>query len=197
MNEWDGARFVYLLLCLMFVASGLFARRLPVGPTLKMMAMWIGIFAGIYVLFLFRGEGQAIWNRITADISGSGGESAGSAMRIRQRDDGHYYVKAKINGTEAELMVDSGATFTTINRRTAEAAGIEPDSGPDVLVMTANGLTKQKSGKAAEFRVGTIVQRGARLHIDINKDDVQVLGMSFLSNLKSWRIEGDTLTFEP
>jgi aspartyl protease family protein len=197
MNEWDNARFVYLLLCLMFVASGLFARRLPVGPTLKMMAAWMGIFAGLYVLFLFRGEGQAIWNRITADISGSRGESSGSAMRIKQRDDGHYYVKARINGADAELMVDSGATFTTINLRTAEAAGIEPDAGPDVLVMTANGLTKQKTGKATELRVGTIVRNGARLHIDINNGDTEVLGMNFLSSLKSWRIEGDILTLQP
>jgi aspartyl protease family protein len=197
MSEWSGAQFAYLLICLVLVASGLFARCLPIGSTLKMMAAWIGIFAALYVLFLFRGEGQAIWKRITADISGSSGESSGTAMRIKQRDDGHYYVKAKINGIETEMLVDSGATVTTISTRTAQAAGIELDSGPDVLVMTANGMTKQKTGKARELRVGTISQRGARLHIDINDGDTEVLGMSFLSQLKSWRIEGETLTLEP
>lgn len=197
MTEWNGANLVYLVLCLTLVGSALLARRLPVGQTVRMLLIWAGIFAGLYVLFLFRGEGQAIWNRITADISGSGGEAVGSTMRIQQRGDGHFYVAATINGVESEMLVDSGATVTTISARTAEAAGISPDAGPDILVMTANGLTKQKTGAASELRVGTIVQRGARLHIDINGGDTEVLGMNFLSKLKSWRIEGTTLTLEP
>jgi len=197
MSEWDGANLAYLALCLVLVGSALFARRLPVGETVRMLLIWTGIFAGLYVLFLFRGEGQAIWHRITADISGSRGEASGSTMRIPQRDDGHFYVTAKINGVESEMLVDSGATVTTISSKTAAAAGISPDAGPDVLVMTANGLTKQKTGLASELRVGTIVQRGARLHIDINDGDTEVLGMNFLSKLKSWRIEGQTLTLEP
>jgi aspartyl protease family protein len=197
MSDGDGARAVYLGLCLLLVASALFSRRLPIGATLRMLLAWAGIFAGLYVLFLFRGEGQAIWNRITADIAGSRGEAAGSTMRIKQRDDGHFYVMARINDIETEMLVDSGATVTTVSMRTAEAAGIIPDAGPDILVMTANGLTKQKTGEASSLRVGTIVQRGARVHIDINGGDTEVLGMSFLSKLKSWKIEGQTLTLEP
>jgi len=197
MTEWNSANLVYLVLCLTLVGSALFARQLPVGQTVRMLLMWSGIFAGLYVLFLFRGEGQAIWNRITADISGSRGEASGKTMRIQQRNDGHFYVTATINGVESEMLVDSGATVTTISTETAEAAGISPDAGPDILVITANGLTKQKTGLANELRVGTIVQRGARLHIDINDGDTEVLGMNFLSKLKSWRIEGQTLTLEP
>jgi aspartyl protease family protein len=194
MSEWDGARAVYLILLLMLVASALFARRLPIGPLLRMGAAWVGIFAALYVLFLFRGEGQAVWKRMTADLAGSRGESIGATMRIPQRTDGHYYVRASINGIETEMLVDSGATVTTISSKTAQAAGIEPDVGPDILVMTANGLTKQKTGRATELRVGTIKQNGARVHIDINGGDTEVLGMSFLSELESWKIERGTLT---
>jgi aspartyl protease family protein len=197
MNEWDGARFIYLALLISLVAGSLLARRLPIGSALKMIAAWTAIFAALYVLFLFRGEGQAVWNRIVADMTGSRGESIGSAMRIRQRDDGHYYVMAKINGFETEMLVDSGATVTTISSKTAQAAGIEPDSGPDVLVMTANGLTKQKTGRARELRVGTISQPGARVHIDINNGETEVLGMNFLSQLRSWKIENGSLTLQP
>ncbi len=197
MSEWDTAQGIYLVLLLMLVASGLFARRLPVGPTLRMIAAWVGIFAGLYVLFLFRGEGQAIWNRVTADIAGSRGEQAGSALRIRQRDDGHYYVIAKLNGVETEFLIDSGASVTTISAETAEAAGIVPDSGPDVLVMTANGLTKSKTGRVTELKIGTIVRRNARVHIATNGSAGALLGMSFLQTLESWKIEGGTLTLQP
>ena len=197
MTEADGARFVYLLLCLVLVGSAVFARRLQISSTFKMLAIWAGIFAGVYVLFLFRGEGQAVWNRIMADVAGSRGESVGGTLRIRQRDDGHYYVRATIDGVEAELLVDSGATFTTISAKTAAEAGITPDFGPDVPVTTANGTTLVKTGTIGELRVGPIVRRNARVHISTNGEDIEVLGMSFLSTLAGWKVEDDSLTLQP
>ena len=54
MNSGDTSSLVYALIVLAMVASGLFARKLPIGQTLKFAGVWIGIFAAGFVLFSFR-----------------------------------------------------------------------------------------------------------------------------------------------
>jgi aspartyl protease family protein len=51
MTDSDTSSLVYSLIVLMLVASGLFARKLPLGQTMKYVLIWIGIFAAGFVLF--------------------------------------------------------------------------------------------------------------------------------------------------
>ncbi len=59
------------VMMLVLVGSSLAARQLNVGQTFRMALAWLAIFSVVFVLFLFREEGQVIWNRATADIAGS------------------------------------------------------------------------------------------------------------------------------
>ncbi len=197
MNDQTGPNFLYLVLCLILVGSSLLARRLPIAASLKMAAAWVGIFGALYVLFLFRGEGQEIWRRITADISGDRGTVAGQTVRIPKASDGHFYVTGSLNGRDVRFMIDSGATVTAISTATATSAGIVSDGGPPVLVQTANGITRAQPAIAERLKIGSIERRGERVEISGFDDDMNLLGMSFLSKLHSWRVEGETLVLEP
>jgi aspartyl protease family protein len=183
-------RTVYLVLLLMLVGSSLVARRLPVGQMAKMALAWIAIFGAAFVLIAFRHDFVELGQRLRAEATGTPIES-GSELRIPVSEDGHFWVRARINGTNVNFLVDSGASITTVSQATAERAGIETGVRVD-MVQTANGQVLMRRGNAEEFQVGPISRPG--LSVSVNPGDrTNVLGMNFLSSLRSWRVEGNYL----
>ena len=185
------------VMCLILAASSLAARRLPTGKTLKMALAWVAIFGGAYVLTLFRGEGVEIWSRIKTDVSGGQSPSSGTTVRITARDDGHFYASGRVNGHPITFLIDSGATTTAMSTTVANASGVTDDGMPPIPLSTANGMTFAKTARIERLEIGSIVQVNARTTISDSLGDTNLLGMSFLNQLKSWRVEGDTLILQP
>jgi aspartyl protease family protein len=194
----DGISFVWGIGALVLVISSLVAQKMPIGKAIKMALMWVAIFGGFFVLFLFKDEGREVWRRATAEISGDAGQVEGTTLRLKREEEGHYWVRALVNGTPMRFMIDSGATTTTISQASAQAAGLTPAAGFPVLVDTANGTVELQRAEIETLAVGNIVQRNAKVLIGSEGlGDTNLLGMSFLSMLKSWRVEGTTLILEP
>lgn len=178
---------LYLALFLMLIVSSLAARRLPLGQTMKMAAAWVAIFAAAFVLFAIRGEFSALWERLRSEAFG-GQVIHGQQIRIPMADDGHFWVTATINGRQARFLVDSGASVTTVTADLARAAGLETGLRREA-VSTANGTVVMKKSRAESLVVGPIER--ADFGLDVNEnDDVNVLGMNFLSSLSRWSVEG-------
>lgn len=192
------ARLIATGLMIALVASSLFGRQLKLGDTLRMALIWVTLFAVVFVLFLFRDEARAVWSRATAEFGGGATTTiSGSVTRIAMSDDGHFHVMAKVNGVPVEFLVDSGATTTGLNEDAARRANVQPDSRIDIPVNTANGTVMVSTARIALLEVGSIRQNDARTIIGTSFGDTNVLGMSFLSQLKSWKVERRTLTLEP
>lgn len=192
------AQWIWGIGALMLVGSSLFARQMPVSQWLKMLLAWVAIFGVAFVLFLFRDEGRVVWQRATAEITGRSGETVGTTLRIRQADDGHFWVRASVNGRPTDFMIDSGATMTTLTQATAAAAGVTASGGFPVLVETANGTVETQRARIEKLTIGPITQNDAAVLIGADTmGDTSLLGMSFLSTLKSWRVERRTLILEP
>jgi aspartyl protease family protein len=196
MSGDDNVRLIAGLLMLVLVASSLFGRQLKLGQTLRMALGWAAIFAVVYVLFLYRDEGRAIWNRITTDVSGTSGRVDGATLRVPMREDGHFWVRGRVNGREVEFLVDSGATTTALSEDFARAANVPLDGGRKT-VNTANGDVEVTRARIARLEVGPITVENERAVVGASFGDTNVLGMSFLSSLKRWRVEGKTLILEP
>jgi aspartyl protease family protein len=113
----------------------------------------------------------------------------GTETRIPMAIDGHVWVDAKVNGKDVKFLVDSGATMTTIDGKTAREAGVQVSARADQYVRTGNGIIRVSSGRAEELSVGGIVRRGVGLQVADN-DDLNVLGMNYLSSLSRWGVEG-------
>ncbi|MEP6786023.1 MAG: TIGR02281 family clan AA aspartic protease [Sphingomonadales bacterium] len=197
MNGDDVSRMIAGGMMLMLVGSSLFARRLNFGQTLRMAIGWLAIFAVVFVLFLFREEGKAVWNRATTDIAGSRGTVSGSTLRVPMRDDGHFWIRATVNGREADFLVDSGATTTALSLDLAQSADVEIDEAFPVTLNTANGSIQAQTARITQLDVGPISQTNARAVVSAAFGETNVLGMSFLSSLKSWKVEGRTLLLQP
>jgi aspartyl protease family protein len=125
-------------------------------------------------------------------------EVVGREVRIRMAADGHFWARAKLNGVERRMLIDSGATMTTMSPRTAAAAGVEASAGlAPILLRTANGVTKAETGTLDEMRLGPITARDLKIVVAPGLGDVDVIGMNFLTKLQSWRVEGRTLVLVP
>ena len=193
----DVARLVATGLLLVLVGSSLIARRLDAGQTIKMALAWSAIFAAAFVLFLFRDEGRAIWDRARADIAGSRGTVNGETLRLPMRDDSHFWVTGTVNGRTFEFLIDSGATMTALGRDLAVAADVEIDDNFPISIDTANGAVTASRARVRDLTIGSIRQENAAVVVSKAFGEPNVLGMNFLSKLKSWRVEGRTLILEP
>ena len=183
---------VYLLMAAMLVLGALMTRREPAARLLTMALAWIAIFGAGFILFTFRDNLGWVAQRLKAEAVGTP-VSEGSEMRIPMAIDGHFWVDAKLNGHDVKFLVDSGATTTTVGRQTALRAGIEVSQRRDRYVRTGNGIVRLASGRADELTIGSIARRDVALEVADN-DDLNVLGMNYLSSLRRWGVEGRWLS---
>src|SRR3954452_4591445 len=177
-----------LLMAAMLVLGALMTRREPAAKMLTMALAWVAIFAAGFVLFTFRDNFGWVAQRLKAEAVGTPVEQ-GEQTRIPMAIDGHFWVNARLNGRDVKFLVDSGATMTTIDRDTALAAKVEISPRRDQFVRTGNGIIRVSSGRAAELQVGGIRRTDVGLQVADN-DDLNVLGMNFLSSLTRWGVEG-------
>jgi aspartyl protease family protein len=179
---------VYILMAMMLVLGSLMTRREPAARLLTMALAWIVIFAAGFVLFTFRDNFGWVAQRLKAEAVGTPVEQ-GRETRIPMAIDGHFWVVGRLNGERVRFLVDSGATMTTVDRDTALKAGVAVSPERDQFVRTGNGIIRVSSGRAARLRIGGIERQDVGLQIADN-DDLNVLGMNFLSSLSRWGVEG-------
>ncbi|TYC86817.1 TIGR02281 family clan AA aspartic protease [Novosphingobium sp. BW1] len=122
----------------------------------------------------------------------------GSETRVAMAPDGHFWIRASINGVERDFLVDTGATLTALAPVTAQAARIEHSPVPRRIAMrTANGTVPAELVTVDELRFGNIVARDLDAVVAPGLGEQNVIGMNLLSRLASWRVEGRTLILVP
>jgi aspartyl protease family protein len=179
---------LYLLMAAMLLLGTLMTRREPAAKMITMALAWVAIFGAGFVLFAFRDNIGWVAQRLKAEAVGTPVEQ-GRETRIPMAIDGHFWVDAKLNGRDVKFLVDSGATTTTIDRQTARDAGVQVSERRDQYVRTGNGIVRVASGRADELTVGGITRHDVGLEVADN-DDLNVLGMNYLSSLSRWGVEG-------
>jgi len=193
----DGPSLIWGVVCILLLASSLAARRLPLTYIAKAALAWIAIFAALFAIFSFRFEFISIWERVKADISGTAGQSiSGEAIELRRQDDGHYWITVDINGKPVRFMVDSGATMTAINATTAKEAGVEANGYP-IILSTANGRVAAKRATVLSLVVGPHKIENHPVVVSESFGDVNLLGMNFLNDMQSWRVEANKMFLIP
>ncbi|MEM1364125.1 MAG: TIGR02281 family clan AA aspartic protease [Pseudomonadota bacterium] len=130
----------------------------------------------------------------------SAGTNPGGGKRamITAGRDGHFRPKAKLNRVTIPVMVDTGASTIALNKSTARRVGIR-GSGLryNVRVSTANGEVMAARAILDSVSVGRITVRNVEaLVLDDNALDTVLLGNSFLSRLKSYRVSDGKLILQ-
>lgn len=179
-----------LLLILLF--------RIPFIGRLLRFAFTLAILAFCIFLLIQQAPYQPVLAGFADRLGLDSQEVSGGEVRIRMAPDGHFWARARLNGVERRLLIDSGATITAISAETAAAAGIDGDAGlVPVVLKTANGLARARTGTIERLQVGNITASDLKIVIAPGLGNSGVLGMNFLSRLQSWRVEGRTLILVP
>jgi aspartyl protease family protein len=186
---------VYILMAVMLVLGSLMSRREPIAKLLTMALAWVAIFAAGFILFTFRDNFSWVAQRLKAEAIGTP-VIQGRETRIPMAIDGHFWVEGRVNGVPVKFLVDSGATVTTIDRDTAAKAGVLVSPRADQFVRTGNGIIRVATGRARDLEVGGIERHDVGLQV-ADHDDLNVLGMNFLSSLSRWGVEGRWLVLVP
>ena len=123
---------------------------------------------------------------------------AGGETRIPLSPDGHYWVRASVNGVPGNFMIDTGATLTAISAPLAQKAGLEARRGGiPIMLGTANGTIQADIATIDTLELGNIRATGTHAAVAESFGDFNVIGMNVLSRLASWRVEQGTLILVP
>jgi aspartyl protease family protein len=185
---------LYVLMAIMLIAGSLIGRRGGFGAALTMAVAWLMIFGAGFVVFTFRDDLGYVAQRLKSEATGAP-VSVGQQVRIPMAIDGHFWVEARVNGVPVRFLIDSGATMTTVGLTTAAQTGLRIDPDREQLVRTGNGLIKVALGRADTIDVEGVSRERLTVYV-ANNDDINVLGMNWLSSLKRWGVEGRWLILE-
>jgi len=174
------------------------AQRIPIVRTLVNLAMTLVLVGLLFVAIGQRSQFDPYLGKIAKLLRIEDQQVVGGEVRIRMAADGHFWARARIDGVERRLLIDSGATITALSTKTADAAGIDAKSGVmPIVLQTANGSIPAQSGRIRELKLGAIVARDLQVVVSPAFGDTNVLGMNFLSRLASWRVEENVLILVP
>jgi aspartyl protease family protein len=202
----DSTTFGYvavLLALLVYISGGMFARyggRASV--MLRDAVTWLALGLGLVTLYAYKDDLMPIAARVVGELLPGSAMSVEESsngvteVRLRRRLDGHFTANVEVNGKTMSMIVDTGASTIVLRPEDAAKAGIDVSRLTyKVPVLTANGRTvaarvyvdKVAIGPLDRQRVEALVaQRGAMTQ--------SLLGMSFLSRLRSYEFSGDFLT---
>jgi aspartyl protease family protein len=124
-----------------------------------------------------------------------GGTNATQAS-IRADRAGHFWTKASINGTDATVLIDTGATLVAIPAAEAARMAIQYGPGQRVTIRTAGGAREGYRVTLASIRIGDITLYnvdGVVMAGGAEGLEAVVIGMSFLNGVEMYRA-GDVLT---
>lgn len=122
---------------------------------------------------------------------------AGQAQTERNRD-GHFYMQTGLNNASVRMMVDTGATTVLLRWEDAVSAGLNPETMSfSVPSSTPNGRAYIARARIRSLTVGGISRADVPVFISkAGASSISLLGQSFLAQLATLRISGDTLLLQ-
>lgn len=180
------------------VSGSILRRTFPAAGALLRTGSTFGL-AGILVLVVLQiSHFDPRFEMAIPEMGAPEQRVEGGETRVALAPDGHFWIRAEVNGVPAGFLVDTGASITTLNEETAAAAGLEPRTGGIPIVMqTANGPITAQVATIDRLQFGNISASGLDAAIAPNIGRTNVLGMNMLRRLASWRVEGETMILVP
>lgn len=180
-----------LIIIFIFGGAAAFWSRSSIARIAKFAGIWALIIAGIAVFYLYRSD---LGTRFMSAIDPSGVMVTSEGMMLHRAQDGHFWLRADVNGVPVRFMIDTGASNVVLSPEDARRVGIYTGlldfSG---IASTANGNVKFARATVSQVNVGDAVFYD--VPVTVNGADMQgsLLGMSVLRHFGSIEFRGDTL----
>ncbi len=204
---FDPSDFAIAVACvalLIFLASSIAGSyRGRAGHAVRDFVTWALVALLLVAGYSYREEIFSLGHRVVGELLPPGSALRSEtqvegerSVRIRRRPDGHFIAKTQANGVSLNMLIDTGASTVVLKPADAQRLGIDVDRLKyTVPVQTANGTTYAAHVRLRNLALGPI---------SLNDVDALVakpgtlkenlLGMSFLSRLRSYEFTTDRLT---
>jgi aspartyl protease family protein len=193
---------IYLALWGLVIAAGVVGSRRLMGNAARDIAIWIAVVFVLVAGFQYRYELQDVAYRVTAGLIpgsplSSVDEKGRNVVTLQKLDNGHFGVRADVDGAGVSMIVDTGATRTVLTADAASRAGIDISKlDYNLPVMTANGPAQAASVTIDELSVGAIKRRHMAVLVAAPGSlGESLLGMNFINSLAGFDMRGDRMTF--
>lgn len=136
---------------------------------IPMMLFWcavMGLLYGLMTLYLKPKQAQVMSN---------------GDLVINRSQNGHFYTTGKINGREANFLIDTGATLVGVSEQFAQKAFIL--GGMPTTFKSANGDHPGRIVEGLAVSIGPLRVTNVKVGVGLRMDDENqaLLGQSFLS----------------
>jgi len=180
----------------------MYGYRGRVANGFKHAAIWLAITLALISAYAYRDDFAQIANRVSSELLPAGQPvttataDGARAVRIRRSPSGPFVARAKVNGAETMMLVDTGASSVVLKAADAERAGIDLKTlNFTITVDTANGATFCAPVRLRQIAVGGITYEGVDALVSKPGNlKESLLGMSFLRRLRSYDFAGEFLT---
>ncbi|HEY8264184.1 MAG TPA: TIGR02281 family clan AA aspartic protease [Methyloceanibacter sp.] len=202
----DSTTFGYVVLCvaiIVYLTGGMLSRYGGRATfILRDAVTWLALGLGLVTIYTYRETLLPMAGRVAGElIPGSAmtvEESSNGAteVRLRKRMDGHFVASVAVNGKSVSMIVDTGASEIVLRPEDAEQVGIDTTAlSYTIPVHTANGRSMTARVRLDNVAIGPLDRRKVEALVAKPGALTQsLLGMSFLSRLRSYEFSGDFLT---
>jgi aspartyl protease family protein len=136
-----------------------------------------------------RGTAEPAPAKITAAKPEPAASPGSRSAFIDQEEDGHYWTRADVSGTQIEFLVDTGASIVALTYFDAQRLGLKPEELDfDAEIRTAGGVTYGASITLDSIRIGKVEVEDVTAVILRTELEQSLLGMSFLGELNSYEV---------
>ena len=211
-------QFFYLAALLALLLASLFARfamapRSALRWALGHVVIWMGIGLLLVTAYSYRQELREVEQRVMAELLPAHGQAIalpaattakpstamapamGRSMRFTVADDGQFHVDALIGFTTVRFILDTGASEVMLSQADARRLGFDPANlSYTRLYRTANGTVRGAPLRLPAVEIGPIRMLDVDASVLDADAETSLLGMSFLSRLSSYQVNGPTLT---
>ncbi|MGI9484266.1 MAG: retropepsin-like aspartic protease family protein [Hyphomicrobiales bacterium] len=203
--QGQSANFVFSALLLTLVGAAFVINNRRLESPLKLMTSWIATGAALMIGFsnltpllkleVPKGTITTVSKSATVPSPELRTSASGGTFEIPAAQNGNFYTSAEINGEDIDVVIDTGATYVTLSYEDAEGAGLDPDNlSYTVPMRTANGVTMGALTELDDVSVGGISVGGVEAIVaEAGTLDITLLGMSYLSRISSFKVEGRQL----
>ena len=163
---------------------------------IKQLAIWAVIGLLFMVGFSYRSELAQVRDRLLSEfIPTKGLQTTPNSVTFPVASDGHFYIRAQVNGTPVVFLADTGASSIVLSPNDAKRLGMNPaELAFDRIYETANGTVRGSSVRLDNFKIQGIHLHDIRASINEAGMSHSLLGMTFFKRLTSYEVKEDKLT---